>query len=272
MATPTRPPRTVQSRIVTRLRARSCRRSAAIIVAADLRDAADLAADIAPGPPGRYRRRGPYEIVSLLGPGADAPPRMPPKPGTSAAAPTAPSPPSAAAATSSARVGVGVSGPHRRIECREHRIDYYAELALGHDPWRRAALKTKTPCDTNGDAQLAALSRSRSPAVSKDEGEERDVVPPRRPPRPRKPSNRAAPRRPATTVALHPVAPRSTPRRPLRTTVPALRRRGRARRGLPPRRVPVVDEVTRRQTLRADADEGACEHHRHRPARLRCLP
>lgn len=44
------------------------------------------------------------------------------------------------------------------IECREHRIDYYAELAQGHDPVvSRRAFKTKIAlCDTNGDAQLAA--------------------------------------------------------------------------------------------------------------------
>lgn len=44
------------------------------------------------------------------------------------------------------------------IECREHRIDYYAELAQGHDPVvSRRAFKAKIAlCDTNGDAQLAA--------------------------------------------------------------------------------------------------------------------
>lgn len=73
MATPTPPTPTVQSRIVTRLRARS-RRSAAILVAADLRDSADdLAADIAPvGRLVAIEDEALAEIVSLWGRGADA--------------------------------------------------------------------------------------------------------------------------------------------------------------------------------------------------------
>lgn len=73
MATPTPPTPTVQSRIVTRLRARG-RRSAAFLVAADLRDSADgLAADIAPvGRLVAIDDEALAELVTLWGRGADA--------------------------------------------------------------------------------------------------------------------------------------------------------------------------------------------------------
>lgn len=73
MATPTPPTPTVQSRIVTRLRARG-RRSAAILVAADLRDCADdLAYDLAPvGRVVAIEDEALAELVGLWGRGADA--------------------------------------------------------------------------------------------------------------------------------------------------------------------------------------------------------